>query len=124
MTIVEEFSDVDELEVAGLRWMIPDMYKAVRAARDAMGSDVAVVFIVKPSGRVANSYHGKSTAMMGALADECLFLHPAIIGGEQAIENLWMGVPDPGHNWVLVVHGFHVFSVLLKLDIAEQYKVN
>ena len=32
MSIVEEVSDLDDLERIGLRWLIPSMYRAVRAA--------------------------------------------------------------------------------------------
>jgi len=116
MTVIEEVSDLDALEVAGLRWMLPDMYRAAREARLVLGrNDVAVVMLVNAKGDEAQSYHGPTALMMGALAEPDLFLAPFVIGGEQAIENLWMGVPDPGHVWVLVAHGFHVYSILLKL---------
>lgn len=116
MTIIEEVSDLDELIVANLGWLIPDMYRAAYDAQHQLGrNDVAVVMLVNAKGDEGRPYYGPTAQMMGALCDRELFLATYVIGGEAAIENLWGGVPDPGHVWVLVVHGFHVYSILLKL---------
>jgi len=115
MSVVEEVSHLDELEAAGLRWLIPSMYRAVRAAHVATGrNDVAVVMVVEDGGDAAQSYHAPTSAAADALWG--VFTLPHVINGNQAIENLWSGTPDPGHAWVIVVYGLQVFSILLKLD--------
>lgn len=117
MSIVEEVSDLDDLERVGLRWLIPSMYRAVRAAHLSCGrNDVAVVMIVDDDDDdwSAESYHAPTSAAADALWG--VFALPYVIGGNRAIENLWSGTPDPGHAWVIVVHGIQVLSILLKLD--------
>lgn len=115
MSIVEEVSDLDDLERVGLRWLIPSMYRAVRAAHLSCGrNDVAIVMIVDDDDKTAQSYHAPTSAAADALWG--VFALPYVIGGNRAIENLWSGTPDPGHAWVIVVHGMQVLSILLKLD--------